>query len=212
MAVYEISVSGTVGYFTDFEKAKVILKSEPNPDSQKVSLLEIHEKTGEFYTIDSVNVFESNRSLKKLTSGELNNLSELYLNCYTFDDESKMCYSLYINEFSYMRESYLDNVYGYHDHNGCSCLSKHFGHLGSFKENYAFYVIFDHVIEHEGDYDFDGTLECLRDINSKHTHAKVKLNELVGHMDDMDYLSLHTEKRLRLSFDMAKIHLEIMND
>ncbi len=213
MAIYEISVSGTVGYFTDFEKAKTILKSSFNPDSQKVSLLEVHKKTGEFYRIKSINVFESDRSLRKLTSEELDSLSELYLNCYsyTWDDEPTMSYSLYVNEFSYMKESYLNNVYGIHDHNGCSCLSKHFGHLGSFEENYGLYTIFDHVIEHEGGYDFDGTLKFLKDVNSKHIHAKVKLNELVGHMDDMDHLSLHTEKRLRLAFDMAKIHLEIMN-
>ncbi len=214
MAVYKISAEGTVGYFTDFEKAKAILKSKPNSDSQKVSLLELHKKTGEFYKIKHINVFESNGSLRKLTSGELDNLSELYLNCYSYmwDDEPTMSYSLYVNEFSYMKDSYLDDVYGYHDHNGCSCLSKHFGHLGPFEKNYGLYIIFDHVIQHEGDYDFDRTLECLRDINSKHTHAKVKLNELAEHMDDMNHLSLHTEKRLRLAFDMARIHLEIIND
>ena len=79
MAVYQIFVSESVCYFIDFEKAKTILKSKPKSDFKNVSLIKADENTGEFKRIDFVNVFKSDKSLRKLTSDEFDNLSELYI-------------------------------------------------------------------------------------------------------------------------------------
>ena len=219
MAVYEILTPETVGYFTDFEKAREVLRSKPKSDLRKfqeISLLKIDEETGEFYNNDNanrVNIYESDRCLRELTSKEKDRLSELYVNChsYVFDLHNCTYYSIFINELSYLKDSYLDDVSAIHEHEDCECLFKHIGHLGPFEENYALYMIFDYVIQFEGWVDFEFTLESIKSNFSKHTHAKVKLNELVEHMDIMNHISIHTEKKLRLAFDMAKIHVELMN-
>nr|QBK92969.1 MAG: hypothetical protein LCPAC403_01030 [Pithovirus LCPAC403] len=145
--------------------------------------------------------------MRKLTSRQIDGLSELYVNC-----SENTYYYLYTSEYSYLKTSYLHDEHDFHDNKDCNCLFKYLGHLGPIEKNYAFYIIFSYVFEFVNCIDFERTLELIKELNSGYTHTKVKLNELIEHMDIMDHLSVHSEKRLRLVFNMARNYYELMND
>nr|QBK92973.1 MAG: hypothetical protein LCPAC403_01070 [Pithovirus LCPAC403] len=203
MAVYRILVPGTVGYFTDFEKAKAILKSKHKSDFQNVSLIKANE-IGYFNPLDSVNVFESNRSLRKLTSEEINELSELYV---TYTPNKSRMYELYLNDYSYLKSEFELG-----DYDRWNCF---FGHLGSIRKTYTLHMMFNYVVGDNYDEEsFEETVVYLEEEESKYYYTNIKLNELIERKDMkfMDYLSLQTERKLRLAFDMAKIYLALMKD
>ncbi len=203
MAVYRILVSGTVGYFTDFEKAREVLKSKPKSPFHTVSLIKADE-IGYFNPIDSVNVSVSDHSLRKLTSEEIDGLSELYVT-YTPTINSGM-FELYLDDYSYLKNEFEIGDYNRWD--------SFFKHLGSIRKTYSLYMMFNYVVgDNYDDESFEEVIEYL-DEESRYTYSDVKLNELIEQkdMNFIDYLSNQTDKKLRLAFDMAKIYLALMKD
>ena len=204
MAVYRVLVPGGVGYFTDFEKAREVLKSKPKSDFQRVSLIKADE-IGCFGPLDSVNVFESDRSLRELTSEEINELSELYA---TYTPNKFGMFELYLNDYSYLKSEFELGNYERWD-----CFFKH---LGNLRKTYGLYMIFDYIVGDNYDEEsFEEAIEYLEKEESiYYAYANVKLNELIEHkdMNFIDNLSDQTEKKLRLAFDMSKIYLALMKD
>ena len=129
-----------MGITTNFNKARTFLQQVKYGENNSggIYLLKLDEETGEFKEKDFVKSKDINRrSLRRITQEEIRRQSRAELFVLNANGGYEIDHRIFISE-----ESLLENLGFYHEQYG-----RLFNPLGSYKDSFAAYVLFNDVIE-----------------------------------------------------------------
>ncbi len=201
MALYQTYSHSGTEYFSDFKEARDFLDKDKG-DFRRISLVKLEEKTNSFYEEDYVDLHEreGRRVLRKLTKEEIRGLpSKLYI-FYSENSDGEYEHTAYINE-----ESLLKNATNYYD--DWNCL---FESVGSMKEIYALYAMFDVVVEDLlSDESFNGAMDALYEQVELSRSIYTVTIDKPEEQTSIEYISVQSEEKLRKVYEMARLYIDL---
>ena len=199
-----------MGLTTNFERAKEFLKRvrQGEDNSGGIYLLKLNEETGEFREEDFVKSKDVNRrSLRRITQGEIRRQLSAKLFVLNADGGYEIDHRIFISE-----TSLLENLGFY-----CEQYGKLFNSFGSYKDNFAAYVLFDNIIKESWNKPNISFEEAIKNVELMDDFIKeVKMEEITD-LDGMKsigeiYISRIERKNLKKAFNFPKQFIKIVLD